>query len=296
MSDLLIPYALSGLNAEIVLPDRAFPGGDYDCPECLGKVGIKIPTKRRTHFFHLPPYEKCALNPELGGRGEGQIHAQAKHMLYSWLYRWLSGEVAVGPTVAGKCATHQVPFSVVIPRPSPFSLYKEFSLPSGRRLDVALLNSDHRVTMGFEVKSKHAVTAAKAEGLPARWLELRAESIIKAFEALIAEREVPAIEVIRWAEYDQPPCCKLRVRPSLSSGFGTMVNIHPSPTSVHIPEPIQRESGDSELLSAAGKACCSGQTPKTFAASYAAMTGKSETAILRRLQEYGVARSAWSWV
>jgi hypothetical protein len=125
---------------------------------------------------------------------------------------------------------------------------------------------------------------------------LRAESIVKAFEALIAGKEVPAIEVIRWAEYDQPACCKHRVLPRLSPGFGLATNIpQSSPKPVHIPRPIKQESTDSKLLSAAGKASGNGQTPKSFAASYAAMTGETETAILRRLQEYGVARNAWSW-
>lgn len=292
MSDLLIPYAFFGPSKITTLPDQALPGGDYKCPECLGKVGIKVPTQRRTHFFHLPPYSNCALNPALGG-GEGQIHAQAKHMLYVWLHRWLSGDIATRPAVTGKCATHRQPFSIAIPAPAPFNLQKEFVLPSGRRLDVALLNSDHRVTMGFEIKSKHAVTAAKADGLPARWLELRAESIIKAFDALIAEKVVPALEVCRWAEYDQPLCCKHRPVSLSPLGYAPMTQTSAEP--VHIREPVRQDASDSELLSAAGKACRDGQTPKSFAASYAATTGKSETEILRRLQEYGIARGAWSW-
>ena len=292
MSDLLIPYAFSGSCEKITLPDQALPGGDYKCPECFGKVGIKVPAKRRTHFFHLPPYSNCALNPALGG-GEGQIHAQAKHMLHVWLHRWLSGDIATKPVLTGRCANHRQFFSIAIPAPDPFDLQKEFVLPSGRRLDVALLNSDRRVTMGFEIKSKHAVTAAKADGLPARWLELRAESIIKAFDALIAENEVPAIEVCRWADYDQPACCKQR---SVSiSSIGYAPSTYAPPVPVSILEPVKHVASDSVLTSEAGIACRTGQTPKSFAASYATATGKSETEVLRRLQEYGIAKGAWSW-
>ena len=147
--------------------------------------------------------------------------------------------------------------------------------------------------MGFEIKSKHAVTAAKADGLPARWLELRGESIIKAFGALIAEKEVPAIGICRWAKYDQPVCCKRRA--VSSSSLGNVPTTYTTPEPVNIREPVKQDSSDSALMSAAGKACGNGQTPKNFAASYATATGKSETEILRRLQEYGIAKGAWSW-
>jgi hypothetical protein len=298
MSDLLIPYALTGPDRDIVFPDRAFPGGDYLCPECLGKVGLKVPTQKRTHFFHYAPSVQCALNPSQGG-GEGLEHAQAKHMLYVWLLGWLSDEIETEPKAVGHCATHQKIFSITIPKPNPFSLHKEFALPSGRRLDVALLNVDGQVSMGFEINSTNAVTADKAKDLPARWLELRADSVIEAFDALRSGKPVPSLKMLRWAEYDVPSCCKRRAATRAIRSSVRALETSYLRESVETPEyvrkPIKRDASDSVLLSAAGKACSDGQTPKGFAAAHAAATGASETAILHRLLDYGIAKSTWRW-
>lgn len=298
MSDLLIPYALSGPSGDNVFPDQAYPGGDYRCPECLGKVGLKVPIQKRTHFFHYPPYAQCALNPSQGG-GEGLVHAQAKHMLYIWLLGWLLGEIETEPKAVAYCTTHQRIFSIAIPKPRPFSLHKEFILPSRRRLDIAILNGDGRVSMGFEIKSKNSVTADKAKDLPARWLELWADSVIESFDLLHLGKPVPSLKVLRWAEYDAPSCCKRHIITPISRLSGR------TPGTLHLREsfeqpeyvrkPVNQEPTDRALLSAAGKACGDGQSPKVFAAVHAAATGVSETTILHRLMDYGIAKSAWRW-
>lgn len=310
MRELLIPYAHSGAEKAPIFPEQAFSGGDYTCPECDGRVGLRIPQEKRTHFYHLPPYQTCALNPELGGGGEGQLHAQAKHMLFAWLHRWLSGQIAVAPRMVGKCSTHKRQFEVSIPKPTPFQLFEEYVLPAGRRLDVALLNSDGRVTMGFEIRSKNPVIADKAADLPARWLELRASSVVKAYMAVLDGVSPPPIDLLRWAEYDRPDCCKQGATAggrfggtarfaSTYVGPRSIGNSAPgswSPSNpVPVPEPVAQDASDADLLSAAGKACANGQTPRSFAASYAAQNDMRESRVLSRLMAYGIAKSGWSW-
>ncbi|MFC5302345.1 competence protein CoiA family protein [Azospira restricta] len=293
MRDLLIPYAV-GEGETSVFPDQAFSGGNYHCPECKGAVGVRTPANRRAHFFHLPPHGICKLEPS-GARGEGELHAFAKHCLYAWLDRWLTGELEIPPVVEGKCAMHGKKFTVSIPRPRPYKLLMEHTTPEGRRLDLAMLNSDGRITIGFEVRASNSVTADKVATLPARWLELGAASIVKAYKKLLSGQQPPAISLLRWAEYDQPSCCKVP-RATLSSTWtGAEFRSYASPPEPYIPPPIREAPGDAQLMAAAGRAIGSGLTPQSFADSYGAETGQPPRDILSRLRAYGVAKSGWSW-
>lgn len=293
MRDLLIPYAL-GEGGKPVFPDQAFSRGDYRCPECKHAIGVRTPVNKRAHFFHLPPYGTCNLD-QSGAKGEGQLHALAKHCLFAWLDRWLSGELETAPNAEGRCSKHGQTFTVNIPRPKPYQLLLEHQTPEGRRLDLALLNSDKRITMGFEIRATHNVTAEKAAALPARWLELSASSITKAYQKILAGEQPPAISLLRWAEYDQPACCKAPRENFSRAWKPAEAPYHFVASEPYIPPPVQQVTGDAELMAAAGSAIGSGQTPQSFATSYAMLTGQQPRQVLSRLLAYGVARSNWTW-
>lgn len=293
MSDLLIPYALAANGDAIVVPERAFSSSDYRCPECLQRVHLRIPTDRRTHFFHVPPSSGTCLLDSRSGRGEGQVHAFAKHALFIWLHRWLSGDSIAEPVLQGQCSTHRQSFLVSLPKPQPFALHKEYLVPSGRRLDIALLDGEGRIAIGFEIRHRHAVTAKKAEGLPARWLELEAQSIVAAFQATLAGNPVAQCRVMRWSEHDTPSCCK--ARQALSFVGAAQFAGGKNNRDVTILPPIARLDGDDALMREAGVAASNGVTPYAFAMTYARKTSSTASSVVQRLKDFGLARSGGSW-
>ncbi len=297
MKDLLVPYAISASLGDEVFPEKAMPGGQYLCPECNKPVGIRIPEKRRAHFFHIPPLGSCALNPANGAKGEGHQHALAKHFLYAWLKKWLSGETTIAPAIEGKCSTHSRSFAIEIPKPSPYQVEKEYRIPSGRRLDVAVLNEDGRVSMGFEVFHSNHVGEEKGAELPARWIELRAKSIISSYSQLLEGLAPEPLLALRWARYDDPPCCKNHKRfvPAPPTQVRIPVSSSYQPETVVIPPPTVEMSEDSDLLAASGVACREGISPREFAKQYGKKIGASEHWVLQRLLTYGIAKGDWRW-
>lgn len=66
-------------------------------------------------------------------------------------------------------------------------------------------------------------------------------------------------------------------------------------SAVAVIESVAQDATDGDLLSAAGKACANGQTPRSFAESFAAQHDMRESRVLSRLMAYGIAKSGWSW-
>lgn len=309
MRDLLIPYALGPKDAP-VFPDRAFAGGDYRCPECQGRVGIRTPSEKRAHFYHLPPHGTCNLEPsDVSGEGEGRLHSIAKHTLYAWLERWITDDRTMPPRLEGICSQHGKRFLIELPRHGPFRVTREHTTPEGRRFDVAIIDASQGIALGIEIHASHRVSAEKAAALTARWVEVGAASIEKAYRKLLAGEIPPSINVLRWCKSDEPKCCKHSVSRhpfsfSPQQPFGAISNPaiftghkHDTnhPQAVFIPEPVKMVPEDTALLSAAGAASGNGQTPQNFANAYAKIVGLSPQKILQRLKLFGVARSDWSW-
>lgn len=293
MRDLLIPYALDSSNGP-VLPDRAFAGGDYRCPECKGRVGIRTPSEKRAHFFHLPPHGTCNLEPsEQISEGEGRLHAFAKHCLYAWLEQFFSDGHTLPPRFEGICSRHNRRFEVKLPQNGPFHVARENVTPEGRRVDVAVLDAAGNIALGIEIRATHQVSAEKAESLSGRWVELGAASIEKAYRKFLTGEIPPAINMLRWGKSDEPQCCK---QPSGRQPFAALaIRGATQQSAATIPEPVKIAPEDSAIFAAAGAACRNGQSPQSFANSYAQETGRNPRDVLRRLINFGVARSGWTW-
>ncbi|RTL54167.1 MAG: hypothetical protein EKK46_08515 [Rhodocyclaceae bacterium] len=304
MKDLLVPYAL-GTNGVRVYPEEAFPGGSFKCPECNGRLGIRIPKEWRTHFYHQSPAQYCALSPTFNGSGESVIHSKAKHMLMAWLDKWLSQSTEIAPVLRGTCSTHGRRFEIPVPRATNASVELEFNTLTGRRFDVAIIKADGELLMGFEIKYVHGVTEAKAKDLPGSWLELSAESVIRSYLKFAYGTAPDPIIILRWPPAHQPPCCKEANTPKPQA---TAIPVSPYPVSsyrvpiyppedqrVYIPPPNGVRSGDADLFAEAGRASGAGMTPQQFANAFAAEHGMRSSEVLSRLRSFGVAKSAWYW-
>ena len=137
----------------------------------------------------------------------------------------------------------------------------------------------------------------KGVELPARWIELRARSIISSYSQLLEGLVPDPLLAVRWARYDDPPCCKncMGFVPIPCTPVRIPVPSSYQPETAVIPPPTIEMSEDSDLLAASGVACREGITPGEFAKQYGKKIGASEHWVLQRLLTYGVAKGRWRW-
>lgn len=147
----------------IVLPETAFKGTDYFCPECKGVVHLRSGDVTRPHFYHLE-------NSDCGG--EGALHMAAKMLLVEIINK--KEKKVTFEYACSRCRARFI---------QPLSNKGLIAVPeyasANRRLDIALIDESGTVIAGIEIRSAHAVDREKANDLEALpWVEVAAQNVI----------------------------------------------------------------------------------------------------------------------
>lgn len=167
-TDLVVPFALDDEGAQ-VRPEVADRDASYRCPDCGERVILKRGPIKRVHFAHLPDLTQiCDF-----AAGETEDHHRAK--------------ARIAQAVASREPVHLCRTCTECRRRVWESLPRcvshadlEHVLPSGHRLDVALLDVDGQLVAALEVRALHAVDDTKAKILDAviPWAEIEAGEIL----------------------------------------------------------------------------------------------------------------------
>lgn len=160
-----VPFGLDP-SGSVVPPDAADHAAMYSCPSCRSPLILKAGSVRRHHFAHKPDAD-CSP--------ESALHEAAKLRIAASVAAWRSGS---GPRAVVRRRCRQCRSDVdrpVTERATEASV--EHRLPSGRVLDVAVLDAAGGVLMGVEVLVTHEVDADKEASLgDLTWVEVRASA------------------------------------------------------------------------------------------------------------------------
>ncbi len=162
--NVLIPYAVSQ-DGVLVSAREAEKGRPHRCPGCDAVVyrrsGGKTP-----HFFHMTRANCPAESTE---------HSAAKYLIAKCLECGIEYKNMM-PKIVVKCDTCDTEklddLDVAYTRTS-----VEQTLPNGLRVDVALMSQELPVA-AVEILHKHTVDWSKADKMPFRWIELKAEDVL----------------------------------------------------------------------------------------------------------------------
>jgi predicted nucleic-acid-binding Zn-ribbon protein len=166
---LTVPLAL-GEGGEEVRPEAGERGVRYSCPSCGGAVAFRCGPRKRHHFYHLARPVVCDF------LNETEAHWQAKQRVIRMIAErrtvWLDRR-------CDSCDER-------IKQPIPARVardHAEYPLPSGHRVDVALLDVEDSLVGVIEVLATHEVGEEKARAMEAlKWGEIRAETILDSDE------------------------------------------------------------------------------------------------------------------
>lgn len=160
---LTVPFALSADGTE-VRANTARPHVRYSCPDCHTDVFLRRPAEKRHHLYHRRLPTRCDFLHET------EEHFRTKMRIVELIR---SGRPMA---IQRHCPVCRTPH----PQPVPTGLIAsvEYTLPSGHRADVALLDPAGTVRAVIEVWVTHPVDDAKAAALAdTPWIEVVPESI-----------------------------------------------------------------------------------------------------------------------
>lgn len=161
-----VPLGLAP-DGSLIGPDEATKAATYACPACGTPLIFRAGQIRARHFAHAV---------DTGCSPQTVLHATAKRVLVERVALWKAGRRPAPVTIrsCSKCGGET-------PRPCPESVTgaaEEVTLPSGRRVDVALL-ADDTVVAAIEVLVTHQVDEVKAGDLgELPWIEVEAFRVL----------------------------------------------------------------------------------------------------------------------
>lgn len=172
-----IPWGYDTVDGERVSADRAdytAVNGRYRCPRCEKDLSL-IRTARNRQFFRHVRSEWAR-----GRAGETQHRQAIMRLVEALLARRDSGRVLL--SLVFSTAGHRR-FEFIL---SAASVQPEWRCPdSGRRIDLALLDTHGQPSLLIEVKHTHAVDAQKRGDLvPHLWIEVDAEDVLAGSDVL----------------------------------------------------------------------------------------------------------------
>ena len=161
-----VPFGADAAG-NIIAVENAGRAVDYCCPGCGTPLVLKQGVVRRHHFAH---------KPEANCSPESALHVATKRRMVAAVQEWRAG-VAPRPVVRRRCEQcHKWFDRPVTDRVVGADL--ERRLPSGRVVDLALIDGEGRVLLGVEVLVTHEVDADKEMALGDQsWIEVVAESM-----------------------------------------------------------------------------------------------------------------------
>lgn len=161
--NLTVPFALDPDGSE-VRPDSALPHVRYFCPDCHTDVFLRRPAEKRQHLYHHRLPSLCDFLHET------EEHFRTKMRIVELIS---TGQPVV---IQRHCPVCRTPHSQPVPTGLIPSV--EYTLSSGHRADVALLDSAGTVRAVIEVRVTHPVDDEKATALAATpWIEVVPDSI-----------------------------------------------------------------------------------------------------------------------
>lgn len=166
---LKVPFGLSP-EGEEVHARIAERSTQYHCPSCNAELVLKRGKIQRAHFAHRHEPTSCEFLYET------EAHFRAKHRIREL---FLAGHEMVLHRRCCECFSR---LSQNIQSSSASEVRLEYSLPTGHRADVALLDADENLLAVLEIYSTHYVDNEKASALKAdniQWVELDANSVLE---------------------------------------------------------------------------------------------------------------------
>lgn len=147
-----------------------YPRPRVPCSSCQQDMVFRFGENRRPHFAHLTTVQ-CDNRG-----GESELHRMAKHMLVEHLS---SPGHSIDFKILGCC--NESPLQTVrIEVENRGRVVEEHTLDNNGRADVAILDSDEKVTYVIEVTHTHSTEEYARDGLT--WFDVSTQSIIAAWE------------------------------------------------------------------------------------------------------------------
>lgn len=165
VENLRVPYGLNEFG-ELVSAQAAQSVASYKCPCCYETLVYRAGDIRTKHFAH-PPSSTCNL--------ESILHITAKKLIQSVIVENSKGTQTIA--LENHCRNCGVVFSTSIPG-------KTFS-NAGVEVRVGNYVCDvvgyrgNSIALAIEILNTHKVDSAKAQNLDTRWVELKADDVIK---------------------------------------------------------------------------------------------------------------------
>ena len=165
MSTLKVSVAYDEAR-RLVFPEAAHKGGSYFCPACDERLVLKRGTRKVPHFAHTGS-QQCS--PEMIVRRAAQME------LHRTLEEWLAGRAA-GPVIERACFLCERHGEQSVPDKLT-GVVLDYSLPSGERLDVALMVGPE-VGAAIQIVAAAQVDKEKESSLPLAYIEVDGQAIV----------------------------------------------------------------------------------------------------------------------
>ncbi|MBA4544641.1 hypothetical protein H1164_17580 [Thermoactinomyces daqus] len=160
----VIPYGLSS-TGKIILPKEANPQEPYQCPECKGKLILRLSKLKKPYFSHYPGEKrKCKLNYS--------SIALAKHVLRFVLDQWMRGKGDPVEVQLFCGERHEIPRDEI----NEIKLNQRIRFHQKRRYlsHLSLLDRYGQSILHIELREKSRVHHVKHPS----WLEVASEEIL----------------------------------------------------------------------------------------------------------------------
>jgi len=167
---LAVPFA-HDIEGNEVLPTAGRKGELYFCPDCTGQLIFRKGEIKKPHFAHKTIPRVCDFLRET------EKHYRAKLAVAAAINsRQPAKLIRICTQCRKSIITQPIP-----PKVKQASL--EYTLPSGHRADVALLDEKGQLLAVIEIMETHRVDDDKAKALQdIRWAEFLADSVINSLE------------------------------------------------------------------------------------------------------------------
>lgn len=159
-----IPYSFSS-TGKIVLPKEAVPHKTYHCPECKGKLSLRMSRLKNPYFSHTPGKKRiCHLN-----RSSVTL---AKHVLRLALEQWINGKGHPVEVQLFFGKPHELPQDQINEMKLDQRIH--FHQKRGYHSHITLLDHYGQTLLNIEIRDTNRKRHIKHPS----WLEVSAEEIL----------------------------------------------------------------------------------------------------------------------